>query len=774
MAARAQITFDGFILDPENEVLWKGRERIRLRPKTYALLLMLAERSGQLVTKKELLNAIWKDWHVKGDEALKHCVAEIRQTLGDDADKPRFIETVSGRGYCFLKKTDIRNAENLNCQSAGGIPSKTSTISKRSLVGRASELSQLHDWLEKAMEGTRQVVFIAGDQGIGKTMLVDTFIDIVKSEWLNPNKENRINPLIARGQCIKSHGASEAYMPFMEAFTGINDKSVRRRIVAILKRYAPLWLSQMPSLATPSQLRNLRHPATDATRERMMREMAEALEVMTSATPMILVLEDLHWSDCSTLDLISYWAQRRGIARLLLIGTFRAQEITSNVHPLKTIKEELQVHRQCHELQIPNFSDADICEYLQLCFPGHKFPKRITPWLRERTGGNPLFMVNVLDQLIARDFLVLCNNYWILNDTLNAAAQLVPSTIQKVIERHIEQCSPEEQKLLKAASVEGVEFSSAGIAATVGWKLDKITNTFQSLARRNQFIQKADSGGKQVSCYRFAHALYQQTCYQLLPEELQVQYHRKLAGYIEKTNDNLGEFVSLLAMHFDRGQDPWNAIKYYVRSAEKANILYASAEALDLATRGLQLLSAIPESPDRIELEARLQYSLGTALLLARGGTKEVKLAFNKSRNLFQQLSLRRQSAQRALLFESLFGLWTYHWIHTEYAAALDFAEQMMQLAKAERNLYMLNKAHFALGLLFVDRGDFVDALKHLKKSPNVLGRSIAAVTLWNIGFPNKALADIEQIILRTCGTRRSETVHFCAVVHYSGPCSAR
>jgi tetratricopeptide (TPR) repeat protein len=105
------------------------------------------------------------------------------------------------------------------------------------------------------------------------------------------------------------------------------------------------------------------------------------------------------------------------------------------------------------------------------------------------------------------------------------------------------------------------------------------------------------------------------------------------------------------------------------------------------------------------------------------------------------------------LLFESLFGLWTYHWIHTEYITALDFAEQMMQLAKAERNLYMLNQAHFALGLLFVDRGDFVAALKHLKKSPNVLGRSIAAVTLWNIGFPDRSLTNIEQIISRACGT---------------------
>jgi predicted ATPase/DNA-binding winged helix-turn-helix (wHTH) protein len=753
MKPHGQITFGGFSIDSANELLCRGSERIRLRPKTFALFLMLAERPGQLVTKKELLKAIWKDCYVK-DEALKHCVAEIRRTLSDDAANPKFIETVNRRGYCFIGNIEAQNAGKSDRPLISNISRKPSSVGNRPLVGRASELDQLHHWLKTAMEGARQVVFISGDQGIGKTSLVDAFIKIVNSREPKPNGASRARPLIARGQCIKLHGAGEAYMPFMEALTRIGDNSVRKHIIPLLKRYAPLWLSQMPSLASAAKWRNPRHSAMDANHERMMREMAEALEALTFERSMILVLEDLHWSDYSTLDLISYWAHRRGVARLLLIATYRPQDILRNNHPLKTIKEELQAHQQCQELQIPFLVGADICEYLQHCFPGHKFPQKIAAWIRERTGGNPLFMVNILDQLRAQGFLVLRDGHWVLNDTLETAAQFVPQTIQQIIERQLERCTSEEQKLLKAGSVEGVEFSNAGVAAAIGGKRDRIAGSLHSLARRNQFIQAADSVGKQMLCYKFIHTLYQQTFYQLLPEELRMQYHRRIAAYIEKTNDNLEEFASLLAMHFDRSQDRWNALKYYLKAAEKANSRYAGRDALELATRGVQLLLDIPENPERIELEVRLQNSLGTALISARGlGIKEVKLAFHASRNLFRKLSTRRQSARRALLFNALYGLWGYHWIHAEYAAALDLAEQMMQLAEVERNPAMLNQAHYSMGFLLMDHGDFVAALKHLEKNSNVFSRSMAAVTLWNLGYPDRALTNIEQILSHDCET---------------------
>ena len=176
------IKFDAFAIDSVNELVYKGAEKIRLRPKTFALLCQLAGHPGRLVTKADLLNAIWKNYNV-GDEALKHCVAEIRRALSDDAEIPKFIETVHRRGYRFVGKIE---SSPLSIKDRPTSSPRTA-IPDRLFVGRTTELAQLHHCLAKAMGGARQVVFVSGDQGIGKTSLVDSFIDAVNPDWpINP------------------------------------------------------------------------------------------------------------------------------------------------------------------------------------------------------------------------------------------------------------------------------------------------------------------------------------------------------------------------------------------------------------------------------------------------------------------------------------------------------------------------------------------------------------------------------------------------------------
>jgi DNA-binding winged helix-turn-helix (wHTH) protein/tetratricopeptide (TPR) repeat protein len=753
------IRFDAFAIDAENELLYKGAEIIRLRPKTFALLRQLADHPGRLVTKADLLNAIWKNYNV-GEEALKHCVTEIRRVLNDDAETPQYIETVHRRGYRFIGKIDSSPSS----KERGVAASQKPAVPDRLLVGRTAELAQLHHCLATAMGGSRQVVFVTGDQGIGKTSLVDAFISIVNPDGpSDPDDAHAARPLIARGQCIRAHGAGEAYMPFLEALSGLGASPHRKQIIPLLHRYAPLWLAQMPSLVSSAQLQSLQRSTLGATRERMMREMAEALEAITAQTSLILILEDLHWSDYSTLDLISYWAQRRSLSRLLLIATYRPSDIAVNHHPLRTIQQELEAHRQCLELPLSSLDGATVQEYLGRRYPGHRFPKEVASWLQDRTGGNPLFMVNVLDHLATHGLLLLSNGRWILNTTLETAAQTVPPTIQQIIERQFERHPPEEQQLLMTASVNGDEFSAAEVAAMLGKKVEKIDAGFRAVAKRNIFLQRADTAATSSSRYKFNHALYQTICYQLLPEELRTQYHRKIAGYIEKTNpDHLGKLAARLAVHYDRGHQPGPALQYYQKAAENANARYAGQEALELATQGLQLLSLIPEGPDRIEQEIRLLNSLGTALMSARGlGIEEVRQTFNRARTLFSQLSKRRQADQRALLFSSLYGLWCYHWAHAAYAAARDLAEKMLQLAEAEHKAFMLDQAHYSLGSILMDHGEFAGACKHLEQSANVLSRCIAAVATWNLGFPDNALKKITQLLAGAIDTGNPEHIIF-------------
>ncbi len=762
------------MLDALNESLWKGSEKIRLRPKTFAFLQYLIARPGQLVTKDQLLSVLWQNCHV-GDEALKHCVAEIRKALNDSAETPRFIETVHRRGYRFIGEMG---------QDLQGVDSnwrdRKPDFSACQLVGRTSELAQLDQYLEKAMEGVRQVIFVTGEQGIGKTALVDAFLNLANAEpHTQDGSENSIGLWGTRGQCIKSHGAGEAYMPFWEALTGLCQTPNRVRVAAVLRQHAPLWILQMPSLVSAAQLRNVRRATLGATRERMLREMAEALEALTVDIPMILVLEDLHWSDYSTLDLISYWAQRRAPSRLMLIATYRPAEALADNHPLKTIKQDLQAHQQCREIPLTFLDEAAVAEYLTQRFPNHGFPAEMTTWIHGRTEGNPLFMTNVLDHLVTRGLIVQRNHRWILDATLEKAGLEVPPTIQQMIEQQVDQCSLQEQRLLQAASVEGVEFSAVAVAVALGEKADRVDARCRKLAVRNQLLQPAGirqtAGGRRIACYRFIHALYQSICYQLLPEERRTRLHRRVAEHIEKTNGaKLGEMAARLAMHFDQGMEYSRAITYYQKAAENATSRYAGREALALATRGLQLLEMIPENSERTEREMCLQIALGAALMSARGlGTEELNRAFSRAQELFHQLSKYRRSSKKTLLFSALYGLWNYHWVHAEYPVARELADRLLLLAEAERDSSLLNQARRALGATHLDHGEFAEALNHLKQTTDTIGKSLAAIAKWHLGFPDQALKDIEQILTTALETRSPED-HIFAYLGAARVCMAR
>src|SRR5262249_39920819 len=239
------------------------------------------------------------------------------------------------------------------------------------LVGRDTELARLHGWLAKALGGTRQVVFVTGEPGIGKTTLVDAFLSGDRGQGtgdsihsLTDTRSPSPVPWIARGQCIEHYGAGEAYLPVLEALGQLCRQPGGEQVVALLSRYAPTWLVQMPALVSDAEFEALQRKVQGATRERMLREIAEALEALTGERPLVLVIEDVHWSDHSTLDLLSLLAQRRGPARFLLLATYRPADVVVSRHPLCAMKQELQVHGQCEELPLGFLTVTEVSQYV--------------------------------------------------------------------------------------------------------------------------------------------------------------------------------------------------------------------------------------------------------------------------------------------------------------------------------------------------------------------------------------------------------------------------
>src|SRR5262249_6479160 len=180
---------------------------------------------------------------------------------------------------------------------ASKAPGSSSSATETRVLGREAELAKMRGWLNVALAGDRQIVFVTGEAGIGKTTVVQAFLE--KADEL-PNIR------VARGQCLEQYGAGEAYLPLLDGFSRLCRSPGGDYVLNLLRHHAPTWLAQMPSLVPQSERTNLQAQTMGATRERMLREMAEVIETLSSETPLLIVLEDLHWSDYSTVDLLSY------------------------------------------------------------------------------------------------------------------------------------------------------------------------------------------------------------------------------------------------------------------------------------------------------------------------------------------------------------------------------------------------------------------------------------------------------------------------------------
>ncbi len=393
-------------LDVVNECLHRGDKTLALPPKAFAVLRYLHEHPGRLVTKQELLDAVWPDIAVT-EAVLKNCILKLRQVLGDDAKAPRYIETVHWRGYRFIAPLSTTQPVQSSRLQVPGLQAEddgqrrgTLNVERGThLVGRDKELAQLHGWLDKAQSGERQLVFVTGEPGIGKTTVVEAFLSGIRGQRSGNNNPALTDPCslasvpwIARGQCIEHYGTDEAYLPVLEALGRLCREPGGHQMIALLTQHAPTWLVQMPTLLDARALESLQRKTAGTTRERMLRELTEALEALTVERPLVLWLEDLHWSDASTLEWLAFMARRGERARALIIGSYRPVEMLSDGHPLKQVTYELYAHQLGYELVLSHLTETEVNAYLTLRFPESVLPTRLGLILQQRTGGNPLFL----------------------------------------------------------------------------------------------------------------------------------------------------------------------------------------------------------------------------------------------------------------------------------------------------------------------------------------------------------------------------------------------
>jgi DNA-binding winged helix-turn-helix (wHTH) protein/tetratricopeptide (TPR) repeat protein len=697
--------FPPYRLDPANAQLWWDDEEISLRPKTFEVLRYLVDHPGLLVTKGMLLDAVWPKVAVS-DTMPATCVAELRRILGDDARKPRFIETVHRRGYRFIAPVTTAASpeprrETLN-ESNGPRPI---------IVGREEELAQLQQWYLRALEGRRQVVFVAGEAGIGKTTFVQAFLESVTHGGM---------VRIGRGQCVEQYGAGEPYMPVFEALSRLGREPTGDTVVDVLHKFAPTWLAQMPELLTTEERSRLQGEVQGVTQQRMLREMTLALETLAVESPLVLVLEDLHWSDFSTLGLISAIARRSERARLLLIGTYRPVEILANDHPLQTMKQELQLHNHCQELRLKLLNSENVANYLAQLLSRELSQRFATlaPIVHARTDGNPLFMVNMVGYLLEGAGL-LVKSPEVSEAEWGAALRThrldALQGIRQMIERNLERLNSDEQEVLQGASVAGAEFSAASVAAALERSLDEVEQCCARLARAEQFVSAqgpiAWPDGTVATGFRFSHSLYQEVLYDRLPANVQLQLHRRIAARQEAAyGECVDEVASQLAHHYSRANDQKRAIQYSRLAGERVLARGAPAEAEDHYRRALTLIGELPQTTERDRLELTLCMGLGVVLRASRSPSHpDRRLAHERAQELAERLG----EADR--LVEVLLGSGVAAVGRKQIILGCQIGERMVAAGERSGSRAALCAAHSFLGYCLMLRAEYAAAQQHLE-----------------------------------------------------------
>ncbi len=528
-----RIRFDSIELDEAEARLTVDGHPVPLQPKPFAVLCALARAPQALLTTNALLDAVWGHRFVTAS-VLKSAISDVRAALGDDPKQPRYIETVSRRGYRFIAAASAM----VEAPARPANVPATHALQSASFIGRAEELSRLRAHWDLACTGKRRMVWVAGEPGIGKTTLIDHFIgglgDVV----------------CVRGQCVDQYGSGEPYLPVLEALTELSRRDAT--LAELIRSVAPTWMLRFPWLSSAAERDALGRELSGGGDVRMLREMAELLDRYTRDRPLLLVTDNLHWSDRATVQLMDYIARRRGSGHLLWLASFRNTEIIAADHPLKSVRRELRLHGLCDEIVLDAFSEREVAEYLAERAPAFAADETFVRALHDRTDGLPLFVADVVNDLTGRA----------RPDHMQATSVLhsgwtVPESLTGIVERYAEQLAPDQRCVLEAASVCGVEFRLSTVAHVLETDVASLAQACEELARSQRWLKDVSTARQATdpdARYAFRHSLYREVLYKRISPFARAEFQRRESAWLEREEGCNGSAVPVTSHGDVRGQ----------------------------------------------------------------------------------------------------------------------------------------------------------------------------------------------------------------------------
>jgi predicted ATPase/tRNA A-37 threonylcarbamoyl transferase component Bud32 len=647
----------------------------------------------------------------------------------------------------------------------------------RATVGREAERAQLLRVYARVKGGQSVILAVTGEPGIGKTSLIEDFLHDLSARGERAT--------VARGRCSETLAGSEAYLPILEVLDSLLHRSTGAALDATIKTVAPTWYVQVATRTTEeTSAGQLRETTPAASQERMKRELGHLLQELSRVQPLVLFIDDLHWADVSTIDILNYLAGRFSDMRVLVLVSYRPSDLALAKHPFLNIRHDLQSRGLFEEVGISFLTAGDVERYLALQFPRHAFAPEFVTAIHTKTEGSPLFMADLVRYLRDTGSIAEERGTWVVARSISNAPRDLPESVRGMITRKIERVDERDRRLLVAASVQGHEFDSAIIAEASDLDAAEVEDRLDALERVHVFVRRGDElefpDGTLTLKYQFVHVLYQNVLYASLQPTRRVTLSGKIARALTARHaTEMPAAAGRLALLYETARDFASSARFFLIAANRAVSLFAFREALTLAERGLDGLKSLPDAPERQQVELALQMTRGLALRSVKGwAAPELETAFARARELCQQLENPPE------LFPVLWNLAFFAMIRGELATVREQIVTLRAQAEQTRNdAYLMSVNHIdGVSLEFI--GDIVESSRRLEGArelhdpdrhqsytamfgidPGMVARAMSSRPLFSLGYPDRALARSRETIALGRSQRQPVTLVFALIV---------
>jgi len=605
------------------------------------------------------------------------------------------------------------------------------------LVGRQQDLAVLLRCFDRVKAGRGQTVLLSGEPGIGKSRLVQMLKEraaVDPHQWLicrcSPYQQgSALAPII---ELLQYHFRLEA---------GESAEAKAEKVQELLTRYGLPLDEALPLLAL---LLGFAPPAGYASlgltpqrqKERTLETLLALLLAMAGEEPVIFIVEDLHWVDPSTLELLDLLLHQGPTVRLFNLFTFR---------PAYDPPWGSRAHLT--QITLDRLSDAEAETLVLGVSGGKRLPLEVLRQIVVKTDGVPLFIEELTKMVLSSGLLVERGDRYALAGPLPPLA--IPTSLQDSLMARLDRLAAVREVVQLGAAI-GREFTWEIMQEVCSLDTETLNRELGQLVAAELLYQR---GVPPQAAYVFKHALIQDAAYGSLLKSARQQYHQRIAAALERRLGTGEARPEILAHHYTEAGLCDRAVPYWREAGRRAGERSANLEAIGHLERGLALLPALPEGAERDRQELALRTVLGPALVAARGfAVPEVEANYARAQELCERMGDAPQ------LFWMLRGLWSFYLVRVSLQTALDLGERMMRLAEGRGDRALLFEGHFAVGLPLFFLGEFQAALEHFERglaldSPDrdrsptfitgldvaVTSLAISGVALWHLGYPERA-----------------------------------